>query len=186
MFSLETTLLGVALALDAAIASFAIGIINIDLPRTQKISRGIFACGLFGVFQSLMVWLGSLGGYFFSFSNYGYLFQLVVILIFFAIGMGILQNSFKEEEDPIEWGFVPVLILAFATSVDALASGVSMGTLPLVYLSAIEIGLITFFICGLSYVSTKYLKSLPTKWLLRLASCIFFFLSGRILISYYL
>ena len=46
MFSLETTLLGVALALDAAAVSFAIGIMNLDLTRSQKIKRGLVVCAL--------------------------------------------------------------------------------------------------------------------------------------------
>lgn len=186
MFSLETTLLGVALALDAAAVSFAIGIMNFDLSKSQKIKRALVVCALFGLFQFLMIWLGSIGGYFLSFSNYGYLFQLIVALIFFAIGMSILQSSFKNEQEHIEWAIIPLVLLSLATSIDALASGISMGTLPLAYLSGLEIGLITFCICGLAFFATNFFKSFPTAWLLRIASGIFFFMSGRILMDYYL
>lgn len=186
MFSVETTLLGVALALDAAVVSFAIGILNLELSKSQKLSRGFMTAGLFGLFQFLMVWLGSIGGYYFSFSSYGYLFQLVVAVIFLVIGVRILQESFKKEEVSVEWGFIPMLILAIATSIDALASGVAIGTLPETYLSAFGIGIITFIICGGAYFSSNFLKSFPTYWLLRLASVIFFFLGGRILNDYFL
>jgi putative Mn2+ efflux pump MntP len=186
MFSVETTLLGVALALDAAVVSFAIGILNLELSNPQKLSRGLMTGGLFGLFQFLMVWLGSIGGYYFSFSSYGYLFQLVVAVIFMVIGIRVLQESLKNEEMSIEWGIVPMLILAFATSIDALASGVAIGTLPETYLSAFGIGIITFLICGAAYFSSNFLKSFPANWLLRVASVIFFFLGGRILTDYFL
>ena len=79
-----------------------------------------------------------------------------------------------------------MLILAMATSIDALASGIAIGTLPETYLSAIGIGIITFFICAGAYFSSNFLKSFPTSWLLKLASVIFFFLGGRILYDYFL
>lgn len=186
MFSVETTLLGVALALDAAVASFAIGILNLDLRRTHKLSRGLLICGLFGFFQFLMVWLGSIGGYYFSFSSYGHLFQLVVAVIFLVIAVRVLQESFKKEDISIEWGIMPLIILAFATSIDALASGVAIGTLPETYLSAIGIGVITFLICAAAYLSSNFLKTFPTNWMLKLASVIFFFLGGRILSDFFL
>ena len=53
MFSMETSLLGLALALDAAIVSFAIGILNLEATHTVKISRGMIVCLLFGFFQFL-------------------------------------------------------------------------------------------------------------------------------------
>lgn len=185
MFSVETTLLGVALALDAAVASFAIGILNLELSNSQKLSRGLMITGLFGLFQFLMVWIGSIGGYYFSFSSYGYLFQLVVAVIFLVIGIRVLQESFRKEEVTIEWGLLPMIILAFATSIDALASGVAIGTLPETYLSALGIGIITFIICSFAYLSSNFLQSFPTHWMLRLAAVIFFFLGGRIVNDYF-
>lgn len=186
MFSIETSLMGVALALDAAVASFAIGILHLELPNSQKLSRGLYVCSLFGLFQFLMVWLGSIGGYFFSFSSYGYLFQLVVAVIFMVIGVRVLQESFKKEEIIVEWGVLPMLILAMATSIDALAAGISIGTLPQTYLSALEIGFITFVICGSAYFAANFLNTFPTKWMLRLAAAIFFFLGGGILSDFFL
>ena len=184
MFSLETALLGVALAVDAAVVSFAIGILNLDLPKSQKISRALMTCLLFGFFQALMIWLGSLGGFYFTFSGYGHLYQLIVALIFMVIGTKVLQDSFKKESGPVVWELMPLLILAVATSFDALASGVSMGPLPSSHITALEIGLITFVICGFAIMCSTFLKSLPHQWLLRFASIIFFALGGRILLNY--
>lgn len=186
MFSLETTLMGVALAIDAAVASFAVGILNLDLSVHHKFRRGLLICLLFGLFQSLMIWLGSFAGYYLSFSSYGHLFQLVVALIFLVIGVKVVQESLDGDEEPIIWGFFPLLLVAVATSIDALAAGVSLGTLPNTHVTALDIGLITFVICGLSYSFSFFLKSLPTNWLLRVAAVIFFFLGGRIIFQHYL
>jgi manganese efflux pump family protein len=185
MFSMETSLLGVALALDAAVVSFAIGILNLEATHKLKFSRGLAVSALFGFFQFLMVWLGSLGGYLLSFSSYGYLFQLIVAAIFLVIAIRVLQESLDDDDEHIEWGFLPLLILALATSIDALAAGISLGTLPFAHLSAVQVGIITFLICGASYAASNFLKKFPTRWLLRSAALIFFFLGGRILYDYF-
>lgn len=186
MLSLEIFLLGVALALDAGIASFAVGVLNLDLAIHHKFRRGILICTLFGFFQFFMLWLGSHAGYFLSFSKYGYLFQLVVASIFMGIGAKVLRESFEKDKDPIIWGALPLFIMATATSIDALISGVSLGTLPYPHWTATEVGVITFFICSLFYGFSFVLKSLPSQWLLRIAASVFFMLGGRIIFQHYL
>lgn len=187
MFSLEMSLMGVALAIDAAVASFAVGILNLDLSVHHKFRRGLLICLLFGFFQSLMVWLGSFAGFYLSFSSYGHLFQLVVAMIFFVIGVKVIQESLDDDDDgPIIWGFFPLVLMAVATSIDALAAGVSLGTLPNTHITALEIGLITFVICSFSYSCSFIFKSLPTNWLLRGAAVIFFFLGGQIIFQHYI
>lgn len=183
MFSVETTLLGVALALDAAVVSFAIGILNIELSNTHKASRGLMICILFGFFQALMIWLGSLGGYFLIFSTYGHFYQLFVALVFMVLAIRFFRESFNKESKAVVWEFIPLLILAIVTSIDALISGISMGPFPESHTSALEIGIITFIICGVAFVASALFKSFPSRWLLLLASGIFFSLSGRILID---
>jgi manganese efflux pump family protein len=185
MFTLETQILGLALAIDAAVVTFALGILHLDLPKPQRWSRGAFLAMLFGISQFLMLWLGSYGGYMFSFSNYGHLFQFVVAGIFFLIGIKFLQEALDQTERELQWGVWPLLMLAFATSIDALAAGVSFGTLPRPWLLALEIGLITFVICGLFFLLSNFFHRLPEKWLLALASLVFFILGGRIVLDYF-
>lgn len=184
MFSFETVMLGVALAIDAAVVSFAVGLMCTDLPLKKKIIRGGSLGLLFGAFQFLMLWLGSYGGYLFSYSSFGYLFQLVVAAIFLVIGLKVLQESFEDGIKKVEWGIVPLLFLAVATSIDALASGVSLGTLPKPHLDALEVGLITFLLCDIAFCTSFLLKTFPTQWPLRIAAVIFFFLGGKIIFEY--
>ena len=132
-----------------------------------------------------MLWFGSHGGYYLSCPTYGYLFQLIVASIFIAIGVKVLKESLDDDDEAIVWGFLPLIGIALATSIDALVAGVSLGTLPSPHMIASEIGLITFLICGLFYGASFFLKSLPTNWLLRLAAVVFFFLGGRIIYEHY-
>jgi manganese efflux pump family protein len=184
MFSLEILLLGLALAIDAAVVTFAVALIHQELKPLRKFKRGLIISGAFGIFQALMLWLGAYTGYLFTFSNFGYFFQLAVGIIFLALALKFIQESISLEERKIEWGVIPIIILAFATSIDAFASGISLGSLPHSYFISIEIGLITFLICGSFYWLGQFFKEIPDRWLLRIAALIFLFLSVDILWSF--
>lgn len=184
MFPLEILVLGLALAIDAGIVCFAFGILALDKTKAQRTSYWLATALTFGLFQFFMLWLGSYAGYLFSFSAYGHFFQIVVAGIFFLMGMKVLKDSMEAEEDEEEEmkiGFVPLFILGLATSIDALAAGISLGTLPKSYESAFVVGLITFVVCSLFYFLSQFLKNIPDKWLLRITSVIFFSLGGRII-----
>ena len=180
MFSLEIVLLGLALAIDAAVVTFAIGLLHHGMSPAEKIKRGLMISSAFGIFQFVMLWLGSYAGYLFTFSSFGYYFQFIVAIIFFILALKFVQESIKIEEKKIEWGLLPIIILAFATSIDAMASGVSLGTLPRAYFAAIEVGLITFSVCGGFYFISQFFRQIPDRWLLRLAAMIFLFLGIQI------
>ena len=180
MFTLEMILLGLALAIDAAVVSFAIGLVSNEIAPTEKVVRGVITASVFGLFQFLMLWLGSYGGFLFTFSGYGYLFSAIVAVVFFLIAAKFYHESVDESDRDLKWGFLSLIILAFATSVDALAAGISLGTLPHPHLSALEIGLITTLLCGIFYSMAHFFKNIPEKWLLRFASLIFFGLAANI------
>lgn len=184
MYSMEIVLLGLALAIDAAVVSFAIGLLNPEAPLSQKIFRGSALAMVFGLFQFLMLWLGSYGGFVFTFSSYGYLFQFIVASVFFVIGLKFFTESVGEEKRQVDWKVIPLLILALATSIDALAAGISLGTLPNAYLAAIEVGIITAITCGGFYAMAQFFKYIPEKWLLRIASLIFFGLGTHTIWDY--
>lgn len=185
MFSHEVLFLGLALAIDAAVVSFALGLLAVHLSKSEKINRGIAVTLCFGVFQFLMMWLGSFGGFLFAFSSYGYLSQFVVGAIFFLIAVKFFQESMNPEKKDLKWGALPLILLALATSIDALAAGISFGTLPNAYLSALEVGVITSFLCAGFYVMSQFLHHIPDRWLLRFAGLILTYLSFEIFWSQY-
>jgi len=179
MISMEIVLLGVALAIDAAVVTFAIGLLHLELSVVHRTHRGLIICSAFGIFQAVMLWLGSYAGYLFTFSSFGYYFQLAIAVIFFGLAVKFINESMNMEEKKHEWGLLPVIILAFATSIDAMAAGVSLGTIPNTHYVATEVGLITFLICGCFYFLSHFFREIPDRWLLRGASLIFIFLGAQ-------
>jgi manganese efflux pump family protein len=187
MFDSEIAFLGIALAIDAAVVTFALGLLMVKEPAGIRIARGLTMCLLFGFFQGLMIWVGSFAGYFFTFSAWGYLSQVVVALIFILIGLKFFreaQNPYKERG--LSHGFLPLIILSLATSLDALASGVSLGTYPQPWLPALDVGAITLVICGLFFTLSQFLENIPEKWLLYFAGGVFNFLALKILLPYFI
>lgn len=181
MISLDMLLLGIALAMDAGVATFAIGLMSLSLEHKVRWQRGFILASIFGAFQFVMLWLGSQVGYLFTFSGYGHLFQILVGGIFMFLAIKVFQESHSEEEKVLAWGIVPLLILGMATSLDALGSGFGLGSLPYPHLAAFEVGIVTFLVCMIFYLLSQFLKNLPTRWLLRSASVIFFYLGGHII-----
>lgn len=186
MFSIELILLGLALAMDAAVATFAIGLISHEVSPSEKAWRGFFLAGIFGLFQFGMLWLGSYGGSLFTFSDYGYLFQFVVAGIFLFIAAKLFHESTDEKEKEIAWSYLQLLGMGVVTSFDALAAGISFGTIPLAYIPALYVGLITFGVCALFYGLSQFFKDIPERWLLRFAGLIFLGLGGNIVWNSYM
>lgn len=122
MSILEIWLLAVSLAIDCFTASITSGII------LHRIRWGIFLkmAFLFGLFQAAMPFLGWLGA-----SRFNHLIETYDHWIAFALlaflGIRMIREHFKDEE---ERSFDPtrmkvILTLAVATSIDALAVGIS-------------------------------------------------------------
>lgn len=122
MSILEIWLLAVSLAIDCFTVSITSGII------LHRIRWGIFLkmAFLFGLFQAAMPFLGWLGA-----SRFNHLIETYDHWIAFALlaflGIRMIREYFKDEE---ERSFDPtrmkvILTLAIATSIDALAVGIS-------------------------------------------------------------
>lgn len=184
MISLEILLLGLGLAVDAGVVSFALGLLTAEEPFKSRLAKGFLIALTFGLFQCFMLWAGSYGGYLFAFSSYGYLSQIIISGIFFIMGLKLLQEATKVEQKDLKWGLIPLIILAFATSIDALAAGISLGTLPNSHESAVFIGVITFIICLSLYFLTFLFREIPHRWLLRLGGIIFIGLGTRIILHW--
>ena len=131
MFFIEPVLLGVSLAMDALAVSLALGAVE----RNNFNWRKILATALsFGVFQSLMPTVGWLGGSLFGslVQTYG---RYVAALLLFGIGgkmvWDTLHEDGKEEEEFANerLDLKELLLMAVATSIDALAMGITFAFL---------------------------------------------------------
>ena len=156
MTGLEIWLLAIGLAMDCFAVSIASGIL---LKRMQLRPMLVMAIS-FGFFQALMPLLGWIGASFFS-----HLIESVDHWIAFAIllflGGRMVLESFKDEDckqefDPTK--LKVVLALAVATSIDALAVGVSFAFLGIRDCSAIlpPIGIIGFVSFVISMIGLMF------------------------------
>ena len=156
MTGLEIWLLAIGLAMDCFAVSIASGII---LKRVRMRPMLIMALA-FGFFQALMPLLGWIGASFFS-----HLIENIDHWIAFAIlaflGGRMVLESFKDEDcrhefDPTSLKVVSAL--AVATSIDALAVGVSFAFLGVRSFSSIlpSIGIIGFVSFALSFVGLMF------------------------------
>ena len=140
---IELILLSVGLAMDA----FAVSISKGLSVRELKPKHGLIAGAYFGGFQALMPLIGWLLG-----RQFEVLIKSVDHWIAFGllalIGANMIRESFGEaDEQSASFSFKAMLPLAIATSIDALAVGVTFAFLEVNIVLAITlIGVITFAI----------------------------------------
>jgi putative Mn2+ efflux pump MntP len=145
---LTITIIAIALAMDA----FAVSIVSGSAYKKLQIKHAFRIAVFFGSFQALMPLIGSLAGM--SVREYiaGYDHWLAFGLLS-AVGAKMIYESFKIT--PAQENFNPsniwvLLVLSVATSIDALAIGITISFLKVAILTAvIIIGLVTF---ALSYL----------------------------------
>lgn len=139
-------LIAVALAMDALAVSIASGIIL----KKSKLKHAVRIAFFFGIFQLFMPLIGAFAGTFIKelISSFDHWFIFLVLL---AIGGKMVYESFKlkEEEEKFDPTNIKTLIfLSIATSIDALAVGVSLSLLSgSIYLAVSIIGVVTFALC---------------------------------------
>jgi manganese efflux pump family protein len=156
----EIVLIAVGLSMDAFAVSITLGL-SVQKPKTREIlAPGIF----FGFFQALMPITGYFAGFFFA-SKVDEFGPWIAFVLLGIIGGNMIKESLsKKEEKPNEnsFQFTKMLVLAIATSIDALAVGVTFAFFKInIFSAAIIIGLITFF---LSMVGVKIGNIFGTKY----------------------
>lgn len=143
----ELFLLAVGLSMDAFAVSICKGLSVKALKPKHALLAGIY----FGGFQALMPVIGYFAGSYFADIISSYDHWVVFVLLVF-IGGNMIRESFEKEEDDVNdsFGFQTMLLLAIATSIDALAVGVSFAFLRVNILYAASfIGIITFILSAL-------------------------------------
>ena len=142
MSFVELLLIAIGLSMDAFSVSICKGL------TTKKFSwRMALVCGLwFGFFQALMPIIGYFLGSQFQEMIEAYDHWIAFGLLF-LIGANMIREAVwgKEESQDGSLGFKTMLLLAIATSIDALAVGVSFACIRVkLWSSVIVIGLTTF------------------------------------------
>ncbi len=142
---LELILIAIGLGIDAFAVSICKGISMSKMNWKKAIIIGLY----FGIFQALMPVIGFILGKTFEnlVTSIDHWIAFGLLLI---IGIKMIIDAFKEDNisvnDSINWKVM--VILAIATSIDALAVGITFAFLQVNLLLAVSIiGIITFILC---------------------------------------
>jgi putative Mn2+ efflux pump MntP len=139
-------LTALAVAMDAVAVSVSAGIARGRATWGESLRMG----GTFGAFQALMPALGYAGGAFFRDAIADYDHWIAFILLGLVGGHMILESRSTELDKPPAdpFGWKSLLLLGFATSIDALAVGLTLSLLEVpVGVAVAVIGGVTFALC---------------------------------------
>ncbi len=140
---IEILLIGIGLAMDA----FAVSICKGLSMKKLSLKKAIIIGAYFGIFQAGMPIIG----YFLGKSFENLVLQIdhwIAFILLLFIGLNMIKEVFgKEENVDDDISFKTMVVFAVATSIDALACGITFAFLGAnIWLSAFLIGIITFAI----------------------------------------
>lgn len=178
-------LIGVGLSMDASAVCIAKGM---SLQKDKLFEYAFKLAFAFGFFQALMPSIGYFAGSRFA----GYIQQIdhwVAFILLGIIGINMIKESFEvadsDDKTISEISFKAILILAIATSIDALAIGVSFAFLNVnIFQAAGIIGCTTFILSFVCVMIGKSLGTLCQKYAEVLGGVILIGLGIKILIEH--
>lgn len=147
MSLIELLIISIGLSMDAFAVSVCKGLSTGEADRKKHYTVGIY----FGVFQGLMPIIGYLLGYRFH-SHIESIDHWIAFVLLGLIGLNMIKESREEDnqcaiEDEDAFSFKKMCILGVATSIDALAVGITFAFLQVDILKAASmIGITTFLI----------------------------------------
>lgn len=151
-------LLAVALAMDSVAVSIAIG----SKYKELLLSKILFAAAVFGFFQGAMPLAGYLVGI--AFAGYVQAFDhWIAFLLLSGLGAKMLYEAYKNEfdEEVSDLSNKTLVSLAIATSIDAMAVGVTFAFLETdIRIASAIIAVVTFALCFAAVFIGKKLGSL--------------------------
>jgi len=153
MSFVELMLTAIGLSMDAFAVSVSQALTAPNFKKIDALKFGIF----FGAFQALMPLIGWFFGNMFS----SYVVAIdhwiaFVLLGYIGVKMILDATVLKDEEKSNDLNIKLLLVLAFATSIDALAVGVSFAFMKMnVWKSVLTIGVTTFVLCPIGALLGK-------------------------------
>lgn len=151
-------ILAVALAMDSVAVSIAIG----SKYRRLPLSRTVLAAGMFGFFQGAMPLAGYAIGVTFAEQVQSFDHWIAFVLLV-GLGAKMLYEAYKNEfdEEVSDLKTKTLLSLAIATSIDAMAVGVTFAFLQTdIWSASAIIAAVTFVLCIAAVYVGKRLGSL--------------------------
>ena len=145
MGGLEILLISIGLAMDA----FAVSICKGLSLKTMSWKKAIIVGLYFGFFQALMPLIGYFLGATFE-SIVTKVDHWIAFILLGIIGINMIKEAFgnDEENQNDKVDFKTMIMLAIATSIDALAVGITFAFFKVnMVIATIMIGIVTFAIC---------------------------------------
>ena len=163
---IEILLIGVGLSMDAFAVSICKGLGMTKVNRKQALTIGLY----FGGFQALMPFIGYMLGIRFEKYITSIDHWIAFILLGF-IGGKMVYEAVKEKDDDavVEKDLAlnqgEMLLLAIATSIDALAVGISLACIEsAIALEALTIGIVTFLFSAFGvYFGNHFSRKIDLK-----------------------
>lgn len=183
MSLLSIFLIGVGLSMDA----FAVSIAKGMTMKKEELFKYALIFGLFfGLFQGIMPLLGWWAGSYFQelISSFDHWIAFVLLVV---IGANMICDSFHTDEgnEPQNLTLKTILILAIATSIDALAVGISFAFLEVdIILPVVLIGCTTFVLSFIAVYIGNKLGGLLEKYAGILGGIILIIIGSKILIEH--
>ena len=183
---LELFILAIGLSMDAFAVSVCKGLAVKKVQPKHMLITGLW----FGGFQALM----PLIGFFLGSTFEKYVIKVdhwIAFALLGAIGFNMIKEALSGESDAVndDFSFKTMLLMAIATSIDALAAGIALAMelkseLNKAYTAVVFIGAITFI---LSSLGVKFGNICGSKWQSKaevLGGAILIILGAKILIEH--
>ena len=157
---IEIIIVAISLSMDAFAVSVTLGL-SVKRPRLREfLAPGVY----FGFFQMLMPLVGYVAGTTFA-GSIQHIDHWIAFALLVAIGGKMIWESFSKEEKRVSdhpFRFTKMLLLAIATSIDALAVGVTFSFFEVnIPMAILIIGFATFL---LSIAGVKIGNSFGAKY----------------------
>jgi putative Mn2+ efflux pump MntP len=157
---IELVLIAIGLSMDAFAVSVCKGLSMKKMSWRKSIVIGLY----FGIFQAIMPLIGYFLGVGFQ-SKITSIDHWIAFVLLTIIGINMIKESIKnndEDDKNDDINFKTMIILAIATSIDALAVGITFAFLNVnIFISAGIIGIITF---TLSVIGVKIGNAFGDKY----------------------
>lgn len=164
MSVISTTVLAFSMSADAFAASIGKG----AALKKPKISDALRAGAVFGVVETIMPVLGWLIGLaassFIASIDHWIAFGLLSLIGGKMIYEGLTEGD-EEDDEKQPHNMMGVVLIAIATSIDAMAVGVTLAFLDInIWISALAIGFVTFLMATLGIMTGHYIGSKVGKY----------------------
>lgn len=139
----EIFFMSIGLGMDAFAVSICKGLAMLKM----KWKKAVIIALYFGVFQALMPFIGYTVGKNFS-KGVIHIDHFIAFALLMVIGVNMIIEAFKPgEKESDDISFKTMIVLAIATSIDALAVGFTLACLRVkIIIPIISIGIITFML----------------------------------------